>query len=167
MSSRRPAALSVSLPQALRKFVDQRVRTGGFGNVSEYIRTLIRADQGAGLPGVGGLRRPAGRALAVAEGGPANAADPAADLTTDDWRELRDALLRGGAVLHELRLVEAAGLFRSALLQVAARVRQTRPDATAAEVAAAQAAWVHQEEAWDHGHHLQAAPERLRGILDG
>jgi antitoxin ParD1/3/4 len=37
--------MSFALPEALREYVDQRVRTGQYGNTSEYLRELIRRDQ--------------------------------------------------------------------------------------------------------------------------
>lgn len=37
--------LNISLPAALRAFVEQRVSEGNFSTVSEYVRQLIREDQ--------------------------------------------------------------------------------------------------------------------------
>ncbi len=37
--------MSFALPEALRSYVDQRVRSGKYGNTSEYLRELIRRDQ--------------------------------------------------------------------------------------------------------------------------
>ncbi|HEX4901392.1 MAG TPA: type II toxin-antitoxin system ParD family antitoxin [Acidimicrobiales bacterium] len=37
--------MSFALPEEMREYVDDRVRTGQFGNTSEYLRTLIRRDQ--------------------------------------------------------------------------------------------------------------------------
>lgn len=37
--------MSVALPEALREYVDQRVRSGQYGNTCEYLRELIRRDQ--------------------------------------------------------------------------------------------------------------------------
>lgn len=37
--------MSFSLPESLRDYIDERVRTGHFGNTSEYLRELIRRDQ--------------------------------------------------------------------------------------------------------------------------
>ena len=39
------ATLNISLPDAMRKWIDERLESGGYGNASEYIRELIRADQ--------------------------------------------------------------------------------------------------------------------------
>ena len=37
--------MSFALPLALRSYVDERVRSGQYGNTSEYLRELIRRDQ--------------------------------------------------------------------------------------------------------------------------
>lgn len=37
--------LNVSLPGSLKKYVQERVSTGGYGNTSEYVRDLIRGEQ--------------------------------------------------------------------------------------------------------------------------
>lgn len=37
--------MNISLPEPMRKWVDDRVKSGSFGNASEYIRSLIRDDQ--------------------------------------------------------------------------------------------------------------------------
>lgn len=37
--------MSFALPDALRSYIDQRVRSGQYGNTSEYLRDLIRRDQ--------------------------------------------------------------------------------------------------------------------------
>ncbi len=37
--------MSFSLPESLRTYIDERVRTGHYGNTSEYLRDLIRRDQ--------------------------------------------------------------------------------------------------------------------------
>jgi antitoxin ParD1/3/4 len=37
--------MNVSLPDALKEFVDDRVRKDGYSTSSEYVRDLIRADQ--------------------------------------------------------------------------------------------------------------------------
>jgi len=37
--------LNVSLPGSLKKYVQKRVSTGGYGNTSEYVRDLIRGEQ--------------------------------------------------------------------------------------------------------------------------
>ena len=37
--------MSFALPQPLRAYIDGRVRSGQYGNTSEYLRELIRRDQ--------------------------------------------------------------------------------------------------------------------------
>lgn len=37
--------MSFALPESLREYIDQRVRSGEYGNTSEYLRELIRRDQ--------------------------------------------------------------------------------------------------------------------------
>ena len=39
--------MSFALPGVLRTYIDQRVRSGQYGNTSEYLRDLIRRDQEA------------------------------------------------------------------------------------------------------------------------
>jgi antitoxin ParD1/3/4 len=37
--------ISFALPEAMRSYVDERVKSGQYGNTSEYLRELIRRDQ--------------------------------------------------------------------------------------------------------------------------
>jgi antitoxin ParD1/3/4 len=37
--------MNISLPEALKAFVDEQVDTRGYGTSSEYVRELIRRDQ--------------------------------------------------------------------------------------------------------------------------
>ena len=37
--------LSISLPRSLEEYARHRVRTGGYGSISEYFRELIRIDE--------------------------------------------------------------------------------------------------------------------------
>lgn len=37
--------MNVSLPEALKSFVDEQVTLGGYSTSSEYVRELIRKDQ--------------------------------------------------------------------------------------------------------------------------
>ncbi len=39
------STMNVSLPDALKSFVDEQVNERGFGSSSEYVRELIRKDQ--------------------------------------------------------------------------------------------------------------------------
>lgn len=37
-----PATMNISLPEPLKRFIDQEVRDGGFSSSSDYMRELIR-----------------------------------------------------------------------------------------------------------------------------
>ena len=37
--------MSFALPESLREYIDERVRSGQYGNTSEYLRDLIRRDK--------------------------------------------------------------------------------------------------------------------------
>ncbi len=37
--------MSFALPESLRAYIDERVRSGQYGNTSEYLRDLIRRDR--------------------------------------------------------------------------------------------------------------------------
>ena len=37
--------VNISMPNSLYTFVDERSRLCGYGSISEYVRSLIRADQ--------------------------------------------------------------------------------------------------------------------------
>ena len=39
------STMNISLPDTLKSFVDDQVKTGGYGTSSEYVRELIRKDQ--------------------------------------------------------------------------------------------------------------------------
>jgi antitoxin ParD1/3/4 len=39
------ATLTISLPDSLKEFIDREVQTKGYGNVSEYVRELLRQAQ--------------------------------------------------------------------------------------------------------------------------
>lgn len=39
------STMNISLPDALKSFVDEQVAQRGYGTSSEYVRDLIRADQ--------------------------------------------------------------------------------------------------------------------------
>lgn len=38
--------MSFALPETMRAYIDARVSAGNYGNTSEYIRDLVRRDQG-------------------------------------------------------------------------------------------------------------------------
>jgi antitoxin ParD1/3/4 len=37
--------ITISLPESLKSFIDEQLATKGYGNVSEYLRTLLRDAQ--------------------------------------------------------------------------------------------------------------------------
>ena len=39
------STLNISLPETMRSFVEEKISSGGYGTISEYVRELIRADQ--------------------------------------------------------------------------------------------------------------------------
>ena len=40
------STMNISLPAALKSFVDEQVASGGYSTCSEYVRELIRKDRG-------------------------------------------------------------------------------------------------------------------------
>lgn len=74
--------MNISLPPALKEYVDLQVNTGNFSTVSEYIRQLIRDDQKRKE------REDIDRKLMEAiDGG-------TTPLTADDWQHLREEVRR-------------------------------------------------------------------------
>ncbi len=75
-------SMSVSLPKEQKAFVEERVREGGFGSVSDYVRELIQRDQRE-------LQREEveQRLLAALE-------SSKSEMTAEDWKELRENLVR-------------------------------------------------------------------------
>ena len=39
------STMNITLPEALKRFVDEQVAGGNYGTISEYMRQLIRKDQ--------------------------------------------------------------------------------------------------------------------------
>lgn len=37
--------MNISLPEPMKRFVEQQIASGRYGNVSEYVRALIREDE--------------------------------------------------------------------------------------------------------------------------
>jgi antitoxin ParD1/3/4 len=58
--------MSFALPEVLRQYIDERVKTGPYGNTSEYLRDLIQEGLESG---------------------------PGRELTRADWAELRKTAL--------------------------------------------------------------------------
>ncbi len=74
-------SMNVSLPDTMREYIEQQVKAGGYGSVSEYIRDLIRQDQ----------KRKAKEQLEtlLLEGLDSGTATPISD---QDWTEIRQAV---------------------------------------------------------------------------
>ena len=70
--------VTISLPESLKEFLDVEVRTKGYGNVSEYMRGLLRAQQASAADA---------RLEALLLEGLASGED--IRLTPDFWRELK------------------------------------------------------------------------------
>jgi antitoxin ParD1/3/4 len=70
--------VTISLPESLKDFIDAEVQTKGYGNVSEYVRGLLRAAQ---------AKDAGARLEALLLEGLASGKD--LDLTKDFWRELK------------------------------------------------------------------------------
>jgi antitoxin ParD1/3/4 len=71
--------LNVSLPSTMKKYVQERVATGGYGNLSEYVRELIRTEQ----------RQRARSELEALLLEGINSG-PATEMTAEDWEKLRE-----------------------------------------------------------------------------
>ena len=72
--------VTISLPESLKEFIDVEVQTKGYGNVSEYVRGLLRAAQ---------TKEADARLEALLLQGLVSGKDIA--LTQDFWRELKAA----------------------------------------------------------------------------
>jgi antitoxin ParD1/3/4 len=70
--------VTISLPESLKDFIDAEVQTKGYGNVSEYVRGLLRTAQ---------AKDAGARLEALLLEGLASEKD--LDLTKDFWRELK------------------------------------------------------------------------------
>ena len=74
--------MSFALPQTMRSYIDERVKSGSYGNTSEYLRDLIRRDQEA---------QAAQRLRALIKEG--LQLGPGRALSADDWAALRASAL--------------------------------------------------------------------------
>ena len=70
--------MGFALPETMRSNIDERVKSGSYGNTSEYLRDLIRRDQEA---------QAAKRLRELIEEGPQSG--PAAPLTDEDVAAIR------------------------------------------------------------------------------
>jgi antitoxin ParD1/3/4 len=71
-------SVTISLPESLKEFIEVEVRTKGYGNVSEYVRGLLRAQQASAADA---------RLESLLLEGLASGEDIA--LTREFWRELK------------------------------------------------------------------------------
>jgi antitoxin ParD1/3/4 len=78
MDSRQMSSMNVSIPEAMRRWVEKVVTSENFGTTSEYVRSLIREDQ---------KRR--ARAELDAKLLEALESGPATELTKSDWEQVR------------------------------------------------------------------------------
>jgi antitoxin ParD1/3/4 len=69
--------MNISLPEAMRQWVDLQVESGSYGTASEYIRELLRQEQKRAL------RAQINANLVAA------LESPASPLTRKDWEEVR------------------------------------------------------------------------------
>lgn len=74
--------MSFALPESMRTYIDERVKSGSYGNTSEYLRDLIRRDQEA---------QAAKRLRELIEEGLQSG--PGRTLSADDWNQLRQTAL--------------------------------------------------------------------------
>lgn len=75
--------MSFALPETMRSYIDERVKSGSYGNTSEYIRDLIRRDQEA---------QAAKRLRELIEEGLASG--PATPLTDEDFAAIRERMVK-------------------------------------------------------------------------
>ncbi len=71
-------SMNISLPEALRQWVDDRVTAGGYGTASEYLRELIREDQKRRV-----REQLDQKLIDSLESGPAE------EMTAKDWQHIR------------------------------------------------------------------------------
>jgi antitoxin ParD1/3/4 len=77
--------MNIALPETLKEYVQKRVASGEFSSNSEYIRELIRLDQ-----------RQAAQSRLEAELLKGLASGPSKKMTSHEWQELRDRVLKTG-----------------------------------------------------------------------
>lgn len=78
-------SLNISLPEALREWVDERVSTGGYSTASELVRALIRDAQ----------KQEAKERLESALWDQHKSPPPGTEITAQDWRKLRKRFDKG------------------------------------------------------------------------
>jgi antitoxin ParD1/3/4 len=82
-AEREITTMNVSLPRTQKEFVDRQVQRGHFSTVSDYIRDLIRREQR-----VLAREELEQKLLDGLNSGPAK------EMTKQDWKELREGLLK-------------------------------------------------------------------------
>lgn len=75
--------MNIALPQAMKQFVQDQVKQGGYSSVSEYIRDLIRSDQ-------------KGKAREALEAEILRGLDSAtlSSMSSQDWSEIREEVAK-------------------------------------------------------------------------
>jgi antitoxin ParD1/3/4 len=77
------ASLNISLPQSLKDYVEEQIKTSGYSTPSEYVRELLREDQ----------KRRAQEKLETLLLEGLNSGDPI-EITPEYWEDKRQQLLR-------------------------------------------------------------------------
>jgi antitoxin ParD1/3/4 len=73
--------MNISLPDPLKRYVEEQVSAGGYSSTSEYVRELVRADQ----------QRKAKERLEAVLLDALNSGEPM-EVTAETWEELRQRL---------------------------------------------------------------------------
>lgn len=74
-------SMNISLPDAMRTYIEEKVAAGGYSSVSEYFRELVRQDQ---------KRQAAERLEAMLLEGLNSGT--ATEMTPNDWEDIRQAV---------------------------------------------------------------------------
>lgn len=74
-------SINISLPDAMRTYIEEKVADGGYSTISEYFRELVRQDQ---------KRQATERLEAMLLEG-LNSGN-ATEMTPDDWEDIRQAV---------------------------------------------------------------------------
>jgi antitoxin ParD1/3/4 len=82
-------SINISLPEALKLFVEDQVRKGGYGTVSEYLGELIREAQRQTDRGELEVKLLAGLQ------------SPTSEMSADEWTTLRERILTRNPELRD------------------------------------------------------------------
>jgi antitoxin ParD1/3/4 len=74
-------SMNISLPDAMRTYIEEQVANGGYSSVSEYFRELVRQDQ----------KSKANERLEAMLLSGLNSGNPT-DMTNEDWEDIRQAV---------------------------------------------------------------------------